>query len=219
MLVQKLGHNPILSALDSLITALSWGIWVGLLGDFVIGSPNDPFGFGKWSWNPFYDLMYLRIGGPFLYGNHVITALFILSVPLYFCIKEGYSAMPKWLTCMFATVFLHEISLQTFGYLAYGMLVTRQIINSYILILGLFALAAFVFGNKFKRKRLYLIALVCVLSSFVAMSAYAIFNYHPLTLGTFAPGPQLYSFFPNLFENILWILPVSIWYLPKKWFE
>jgi hypothetical protein len=161
--------------------------------------------------------MYLRVGGPFLYGNHVLTALVICAIPIYFSCREGYSRMPIWLSCIFATVFFHELVLQTFGVLPYGFgLIEHQLFSYYMLALFLFTVAAFKFGNGFQRKTLWRIALVTLLTSGGAMLIYWTMNYHPMTLAQFSPGPQAYSFIPNTVENILWWVPLSVWFWSKK---
>jgi hypothetical protein len=191
----------------------SWGIILFLVLDFLVSTPKDPYGFGKWSWNLFYDFMYLRIGGPFLYGNHVVTGLAICAVPIYYCIREGYSRAPIWLCCTLGMVFFHEVVLQAFGSFVYGWnLVGYQLVSYYILILAGFTALAFIFGNRFQRKTLIIILLICVITSGITMALYGIFDYKPLVLIGFKPGPQVLDFWANFEENLLWWIPISVWF-------
>lgn len=199
-------------AKDSLV-AISFGMLVFLIGNFLIYNPKDPYHFGQWSINPIWDILYLRTGGPLLYGNHEIVGLALCAIPIYYCIKErSIRRLPIWLCCMFATVFLHEVVIQSFGAIPYGILIVHQLFNSYMLILGVFAALAFVFGTPFQKRILIYVAILCLCTSAPAMILYRVFNYYPMTLSTFSPGPQIFDFWANLFEDIYWYIPISIWF-------
>src|SRR5579863_6997933 len=88
-----------------LIPAATYALLVGLFLNFAFESPVNSFGFGRWSLNPLWDIFYMRVGGPFLYGNHVFTGLLIISIPIYFVIKSrNYYSVGIWTACAFATV-------------------------------------------------------------------------------------------------------------------
>lgn len=214
MLEQRYGHNRLFRDIDDFIVALSWGLWAFLFFDFAWYTPNDIYGFGNWHLNPVWDFMYLRIGGPFLYGNHIITAIFLLSIPIYFVIKEkSYKRMPNWLVLTFATIFIHEIFIQVFSAPVYGWgKVYFQVFSVYMIVLLIFFLIGIKIGNKFQRRALKRIVLVCGVSIGITELFYGLLNYHPMTLAEFHPGPQVYSFIPNLIENVLWLLPILVWY-------
>lgn len=178
--------------------------------------PNPKVPFGTWSLNPIWDFLYLRIGGPVMFGNHVITGLLILAIPIYYSIKYGYSKVPIWLMMMFATVFIHEMVIQSFGYIPYGNLVIHQILTNYMLYLGIFALIAVIFGNKFQRQNLFIVLITCILVPGMAMILYRIVGYYPMTLSQFSPGPQLMNFWANLLENIYWLAAILPWFVRRK---
>jgi hypothetical protein len=216
MLEQKLEKKKKLPPLHSEIIAIvSWGLIMGLFGDFIIGVKNDPYGFGHWSINPLYDLIYLRIGGPLLYGNHVSVGLFLLAIPIYFAlIKErNYLKAPIWLSMAFATVFLHELILQIYAVGLYGWAaIEPQLFSYYMLVLFVFFALALIFGSKLQRRKLICVSGITVLISSVTMYAYSALNYRPFTLEQFTPGPQIYSLIPNLVEIALWFIPISFWF-------
>lgn len=193
--------------------SLSWGLWLFLLLDFMVHAPGDPYGFGVWRLNPVWDFLFLRIGGPFLYGNHVVTALLLLSIAPLGCVRDGYRRMPVWLTMVFATVFIHEVIIQSFGYFPYGNLVLYQMYSPYMEALAVFGVLAYAVGDQGQRRTLLRIALVCLGTEGVAMLLYAAFNYHPTTLQEFVPGPQLYDPLANGLEDFYWLAAMAPWLL------
>lgn len=206
-------------AFVNLFHLMSWFIFADLIGNFLISSPTDPYGFGHWSIDPLWDILYLRVGGPFLYGNHEITALLIMGIPLYWCLKKGFGKISLWLGLAFSYVFIHEILVQLIvGYPVYGWAAIQpQIESVYMLGLGMIFLISLRFADTFQKKRLIWSAFLFVGIALVIMTVYLVTGYHPYTLARFAPGPDLYGFEANLFEDLGWLLPLPLWYVPDRW--
>lgn len=206
------------SLIRLLITTLCIFLLLFLFVDFIVYSPNDKYGFGHWSFNIIWDFIYLRIAGPFLYGNHVSVGLGILAIPAYFLYREkNLRNIGIWTICAFSMVFIHELTLQIASTLAYGYnAIVYQTFSFYMLILFISFCLSLKYGNNFQKRKIYQIGIVTTILNFSSMIIYRIFNYHPYTLNQFNAGAQVYSLIPNLVELFLWFSIIIIWFIPRR---
>lgn len=164
------------------------------------------------SLNPIFDFLIVRSGGPILYANHVTSCIALLGVTTYFVIKEP-KHLAKWCIVIFATASIHEMILDTIfvPLVGYGLFSFRwEFWLSLVLILALWL------SNREQKKRLGYIAIVCTIYSAIWVSLVIAFHIDMRTIVIFKPGPAYYDYTENALEVFSWLIPISMWFIPKR---
>lgn len=181
-----------------------------LVGIFIVN-----FAIADWNLNLVHDIFFSAIRGPLLYENQPIPALYLMCLVVFLIIKLKYHPFSA-MVLIFATVSLHEFLLTGFSILAYGTKVTPMLLSpSYALWLGAFLILALVRSNK-KEKLIILQATILMFAVFSIITSYEIlFNWKPIIVIGFSPGPDYYNIYARAVTLIGWIIPSSVWWLLK----
>lgn len=170
----------------------------------------------NWSWNPINDLLFARVTGPLLYGNHALVGLFLCFNIIYLTIwrKRNISIS---LVLLLATVSIHEFILLPFSTLWWGWSASSALLSTtYSFWLIAFLALALHYGTKHDRKLLGQIALICCAYFAVMDFVFFLQNFHPITLAKFSYGPDVFNPEANAVELLSWFIPFSWWTIKGK---
>ncbi len=160
------------------------------------------------SWNPLFDFLFTRSGGPLLYANHVSSEIALLIPTTYFGLK---TKSPKLIIVILSTCSIHElvIALNNFatGYYEFDA--------KYLGELAVFLAIALILASRPQRSTLGKVLVVTMILQ--ALWTMAIYNFglNTLTIIGFSRGPAFFDWRENLIEIASWILPSSVWFLWK----
>lgn len=170
--------------------------------------------FAQWSWDPLYDLLFLRTDGYILAMNHVSASLLLAVPPFFFALKAPSRAFQTGATAL-AVVPVHEWVLDL---VMWWPLHNQDFVPSFRWLFWLAAL--FVVGVSVASRR-HLVALgkvAVVMALFCAfwLAVLVVFRLDPTTIDHLAiapvPGPEYLSWPQNLLEVSGWAVPLYVWW-------
>jgi hypothetical protein len=168
----------------------------------------------EWKPDPIWVLFYMRGMGPVFYLNHYSSTMAITMTMLFFALKDPPKAF-KTAIPILSTVGIHEIILDVLQF--QGSLSFSYILE-WLLWIGLGVYLA----TKEQRKTLLEIFILITFYTFAWDALITSVLHHDVStiihVGTtgFAPGPMYLDPLDNVLEVFSWLLPLSLWYLPKK---
>jgi hypothetical protein len=160
----------------------------------------------NWTWNPFYDMLIVKVQGPIFQGVHASSILAMCFVCIYQIAKTWRTIAPaRWIAVIFATGSIHEFSIQIWNNILSKNLAGDFGIT-YAIWLSVFLAIGVVIATKRQRKILGILAIYL----FLLMGAYVGF-FHDSSTQTFASGPSfVYDSFIEVFG---WVSAALVWML------
>lgn len=174
------------------------------------------------TWNPVFDFLFTRTGGPVFYDNHIASALAIMAVTIWFVRKSPHDAF-RVTVVIFATVSIHELILDVMM----GPLTRWQALNGWIgdyspgffvlnvrwaFWLSLFLVGGLLLANRKQRRTLGMIAAVVTIYVLCWLVFLALTGHSPWTTDAYAPGPMFFDPIDNAIEIAGWMIPLSVWF-------
>lgn len=173
--------------------------------------------YADWNKDLFHDLFVAKIQQPLFYNNHSVSILFVCAAGYYMIARRDY--MPTAIYCALATASIHEFSLGAID----SLLGTNSGISwNYAVVLSAFILLAVGLGKTYHRKVLTTLTLIMI----IWFGCVALLNYNGFNIGetmsntiAFGKGANFDNPITNFAEVISWIIPSSVWMLPRRIFE
>lgn len=170
------------------------------------------FSMVQWKPDPVYILLYMRAIGPVFYLNHYSSTIAITTTMLFFALKNPANAF-KTAIPILSTVGIHEIVLDVLQF-------QGSLSVSYIAEWALWISLGVYLATKEQRKTLLQIFIVIALFTLAWDSGISLLHHGVSTIlhvgTTFIPGPMYLDPLDNVLEVFSWLLPLSLWYLPRK---
>lgn len=192
-------------------------LFANIIAFCLIGVLIINFIYGPWpsvSWNPLWDVLYVRSGGPLLYANHVSVELAMCFIAGYFMLRNRKDAW-KWMVVIFSTASLHELILSVVSYpvtQSVLYLIFNPLTYRWIFWLALTLGISLVVSDSWQRKKLWQITILVACIEIIWVIAIVVIPFNPRSIIQYGPGPALLSFPENFFEVASWLIPLAWWF-------
>jgi hypothetical protein len=174
------------------------------------------FSIVQWKLDPLYVLFFMRSVGPVFYLNHYSSTIAITVTMLVFALKNPSNAFRIAIPIL-ATVGIHEIILAS---VMFSLSLEYLISPAYIIEWLAWISFGVYLANRELRKTLLNVTTVIIIITVVWALIIGTTHHSMLTIipqgNTFVPGPMYLDPLDNALEVFSWLIPLSVWYWPKK---
>ena len=167
-------------------------------------------------WRPFdpiWNLLYAHIQLNLFYNSHASSVLAVCASAFWLIYKKD--GIPVAVFAAFGTASIHELTLDAVDILVFG--IPNGISQVYAVYLIGFLVVGF-FVSKRYHKEVWLWTAGMMLLWFLVLTQLP----HYTTIdpdAPFVPSKDFYNPIANLEEVSSWLAPVSLWFLPRRWFS
>ena len=168
----------------------------------------------NWSFNPIWDILYARIQLNLFYNTHAISILAVCAAGWYLAFYKKDS-LPVAVFAAFGTASIHELSLDAVDLAVFHIPSGISIGYGFTLFLFL-GIGAFLFTGRY-HKNVWAIQVVGMFAWFLILTALP----HGSTIDPnvpFGASKDFYTWWVNAEEVFSWVIPLSLWFLPRRWF-
>jgi hypothetical protein len=175
--------------------------------------------YADWSFNPVYDIVFAKVQLNLFFNAHASSILAIVCAAYYmaFVRKDGLAVA---VFAAFGTASMHELGLYVVDEVAFKTTSgANAIYAAYLLV---FLVIGWVIIKRY-HKRVWAATLALTLAWYFVLAGLTLSGYGVgSTLSSTVPFAQsalFYNPITNLAEVVSWLAPVSLWFLPRKWFR
>lgn len=164
----------------------------------------------NWTLNPLWDLLYARIQMNLFYNAHASSILAICAAAFWMIHKKD--GIPVAVFSAFGTASIHEISLDIADLGVFH--ISSGLSLSYLVYLSAFLIMGLAIGKRYHRNILTM-TFPLMMIWFLILTALP----HGSTIDPdvpFGPSTDFNSPLANTEEVLSWIVPASLWFLPRK---
>lgn len=167
----------------------------------------------NWTLDPLFDILYTRIQMNLFYNAHPISVLAVCAAAFWMVWKKD--GLPVAVFAAFGTASTHEIALDISDLGVYH--ISSGLSWTYLLYLLAFLGLGLVLGKQYHRRVLG-VTFIIMLAWFFILTALP----HYSTIDPevpFGASPYFYSPLANVEEVVSWLVPASLWFMPRRMFQ